>query len=60
MYKNYLLFIKLNQNLGWWTYEFCFGKYASQYHLLSKISNIKYVNLNYVTKIQYSISKSID
>lgn len=27
--------ICLLKNNGWWTYEFCFGKYISQYHLLS-------------------------
>lgn len=25
----------LLKNNGWWTYEFCFGKYINQYHLLS-------------------------
>ncbi|CAF0936885.1 unnamed protein product [Brachionus calyciflorus] len=23
------------KNNGWWTYEFCFGKYISQYHLMA-------------------------
>ena len=28
------LFLKF-KNLGWWSYEFCFGKYIHQFHVLS-------------------------
>lgn len=24
--------------MGWWTYEFCFGQHATQYHALGKIN----------------------
>ena len=30
--------ICIYKNNGWWTYEYCFGKYINQYHLLANCS----------------------
>jgi hypothetical protein len=55
----------LYKNTGWWTYEFCFGQHASQYHKLRMylytrtIPFFFYIRTNFFLKKEFSLKFDI-